>query len=241
MQIKHRFSGEVLFEYDCDSLQSCVEIAIKGDANLSDASLCGVNLRGVKLYGAKLYGANLSGANLSDANLSDANLRGAKLYGANLSDANLYGANLSDADLRDANLYDANLYDANLRGANLCGANLYGVKSLHRQRIVPSEGAFVGWKKLRQGIIAKVVIPHDVPRVNAYGSRKCRAAKVFVDEMYHPNGSVFKDVGIGYYDNITRYITGEETIADSFDFDPRIECSHGIHFFITREEAEEYQ
>jgi len=27
---------------------------------------------------------------------------------------------------------------------------------------------------------------------------------------------------------------------DSFDPDPRVECSHGIHFFMTRKEAEAY-
>jgi hypothetical protein len=27
---------------------------------------------------------------------------------------------------------------------------------------------------------------------------------------------------------------------DKFDADPRVNCSHGIHFFITREEAEAY-
>jgi hypothetical protein len=38
----------------------------------------------------------------------------------------------------------------------------------------------------------------------------------------------------------TIYKTGCEVFPDSFDPDPRVECSHGIHFFITREEAEAY-
>ena len=79
IEIKNRWSGNVIFEADADSLKIGVQMAIKSDANLR-------------------------GANLSDADLSDANLRG-----ANLSDANLRGANLSDANLRGANLSGANL------------------------------------------------------------------------------------------------------------------------------------
>jgi hypothetical protein len=38
----------------------------------------------------------------------------------------------------------------------------------------------------------------------------------------------------------TRYIVGKETWADAWNDDPRIECTSGIHFFMTRKEAEEY-
>ena len=34
------------------------------------------------------------------------------------------------------------------------------------------------------------------------------------------------------------YEVGKEVVADSFDDDRWNECSHGIHFFITRNEAE---
>jgi hypothetical protein len=100
-EIKHRFTGSVLFSLETDSLKLCVEAAVKAKTDLR-------------------------GADLRDANLRDANLRDANLRGANLRDANLRGANLRGADLRDANLRDANLRDANLRGANLRDANLRG-------------------------------------------------------------------------------------------------------------------
>ena len=106
-EIKHRFSGAVLFKLEAESLKLCVEAAVKGRANLR---------------GANLRGADLSGADLSDANLNDADLRG-----ANLSDANLRGADLSGANLSDANLRDADLSDADLSEAYLCCANLSGV------------------------------------------------------------------------------------------------------------------
>src|SRR5258708_4316513 len=106
-EIKHRFSGAVLFSLECGSFKICVSAAVKSRANLS-----GANLSGANLSGASLSGANLSRANLSRANLSRANLSGANLSGANLSRANLSRANLSRA----------NLSGANLSGANLSGA-----------------------------------------------------------------------------------------------------------------------
>jgi hypothetical protein len=217
-QIKHR-SGSILFEHDCSSFKGCLEAAASS--------------------GADLYGADLSGADLSGANLSGAYLRGANLSGANLSGANLSGAYLIGADLRGANLSGAYLY-----GANLSGADLSEIKNsslpLAQQRITPQEGAFVGWKKLRGGVIAKLVIPHDAGRVNAVGSRKCRASKVHVHEMYNQDGSIFDGVGIGSHDGKTKYETGKETLPDSFNDSITEECTNGIHFFITKEEAEAY-
>lgn len=47
-EIKHRFSGSVLFSLECGSLKLCVEAAVKGGADLR-----GANLRGADLGGAK--------------------------------------------------------------------------------------------------------------------------------------------------------------------------------------------
>jgi len=180
-----------------------------------------------------------SRADLSRANLSGADLSRANLSGAYLSEADLSGANLSEADLS-----RADLSRANLSGAYLSEADLSEIKnaelSLAQTRITPQEGAFVGWKKLQDGIIAKLVIPHDAERVNAAGSRKCRASRVIVHEMYSQDGTIYSRQGIGTYDGRTLYVTGQETLPDSFDQSITEECSHGIHFFLTREEAEAY-
>jgi hypothetical protein len=45
------------------------------------------------------------------------------------------------------------------------------------------------------------------------------------------------------YDKYTgelEYKAGEIIHPDKFDDDIRVECANGIHFFITRREAEEY-
>lgn len=54
-EIKHRFSGKVLFSGKYASLKLCVEAAVSLGANLGVANLGGANLRGANLWGAK-YG-----------------------------------------------------------------------------------------------------------------------------------------------------------------------------------------
>jgi Pentapeptide repeats (8 copies) len=109
IEIKNRFTGEVIVSGDYGSL---AEAVVKSGANLSRANLSRADLFGANLFGANLSGADLSGANLSGANLSEADLSRAKLFGAKLSEANLSEADLSGANLSGANLSGANLSEA---------------------------------------------------------------------------------------------------------------------------------
>ncbi len=173
---------------------------------------------------ANLRDANLYGANLYDANLRDANLRDANLYDANLRDADLCGANLYGADLRGANLYGANLRGANLRGAK-------NAEIVLARTLIVSEGDMVGWKKCGD-LLVKLLIPSAARRSNASG-RKCRAE--FVDVLEVIGGEVAVTNAHGPR---TEYRMGQRVTPDSWDEDRWNECSHGIHFFITRVEAE---
>ncbi|MCK9324175.1 MAG: pentapeptide repeat-containing protein [Bacteroidales bacterium] len=141
IEIKNRFTNEVILCGEHESVKDCLEK--NRGADLEGAYLEGVDLRDANLQGADLRDANLRDANLQGADLRDANLRGAylrdaNLWGANLRDANLWGADLRDANLRDANLQGADLRDANLRGAYLRGANL---------RDANLQGAYLGGAK----------------------------------------------------------------------------------------------
>ena len=184
------------------------------------------NLYGANLREANLYGANLRGANLREANLREANLYGANLRGADLREANLYGADLYEANLREADLYGADLREANLYGANLREANLENCK-LPTYQICPEEGSFVGWKKVDSGLI-KLLIPDNAKRTSSLVGRKCRAE--FVQVLS----------GGGISERGGEYKEGENYYPDKYDDDFRIECSHGVHFFITKEEALKY-
>ena len=270
IEIRNRWTGSVVFEYtkEGNTITETVLDAIRRGADLSDANLCGadlhgsnlrcanlygVNLRGADLRCANLYGANLYGANLYDANLSDADLRGANLcgadlYGANLCDAdlcgaNLYGANLCGADLSDANLSDAdlrgaNLRDADLRGADLRGSNLRCAKGCYLS--CPTEGSFIGWKKA-SGHIVKLRIPEDARRSSATGY-KCRCDKAYVMEIQNMDGTkATEDTVRSDHDKNFVYTVGATVEVPDFGDNRWSECAPGIHFFIDRREAVEYQ
>ena len=67
IQIKHRLTGDILFESEKETIKEAVIDAVEQKANLSRANLFGADLSGANLYGADLSGADLYGANLSRA------------------------------------------------------------------------------------------------------------------------------------------------------------------------------
>jgi hypothetical protein len=145
--------------------------------------------------------------------------------------ANLTGADLTKAYLTKANLTGADLRWANLTKADLTEADLENAKLPHFQ-ICPEEGSFYAWKKTTTGVI-KIYIPADAERTSSLVGRKCRASKV----------KVISGEGCGGYSpNQGNLVYNKNTTVESDSFDPdiRIECTHGIHFFMTKAEAEEW-
>lgn len=126
VQIRQRYSDDVLFEGDYPSVKMAVAAAVREDVSLENADLREADLMGAGLEGARLEGARLEGADLRGARLGRARLRGAHLGSADLEGALLKDADLGDADLRGANLGRANLQGAYLRGIDLRGAYLGG-------------------------------------------------------------------------------------------------------------------
>ena len=182
------------------------------------------------LIEAVMRRADLQGADLRGADLQGANLQGADLWGADLQGADLRGAYLQGADLQGAYLWRANLRRTDLQGADL--QKIYAVNT-----ILP-DGELIVWKKLRGDIIAKLLIPTKAKRVNAIGSRKCRFEYAKVLAIY--DGEKEVNNGRGMHDSDFIYTVGETVKPDKFDDSPLIECSNGIHAFITRQEAEDY-
>ena len=110
IQIRHRTTGEVLFEAEGESL-------------------VGARLAGLVLPYGDLAGMDLSGADLRGADLGSANMSGAYFRRANLSGADLSGGDLTDAVLDGAKLIDARLIGVNLTGTSLRDADLSRVSA----------------------------------------------------------------------------------------------------------------
>ena len=184
--------------------------------------------------------ANLWGANLRGANLRGADLWGADLWGADLRGADLRGANLWGADLRGANLWGANLWGANLQEADLRGAN--NIPDYICPICCPEKGSFTGFKKAywnNTPVIVELEISTEAKRSSAT-NRKCRCSKAKVLSITGLNGVAEFQQAFSRYDNNFIYEVGKTVVVDDFDEDRWNECSTGIHFFITRDEAVNY-
>jgi hypothetical protein len=86
------------------------------------------------------------------------------------------------------------------------------------------------------GRIIKLLIPADAKRCHAIGHRKSRAEYAKVLEI---SDGLQEIINPAYKPEVL-YKVGEIVRPDSYDPDILTECSHGIHFFISRIEAEEY-
>jgi hypothetical protein len=104
--------------------------------------------------------------------------------------------------------------------------------------IIPEKGSFIGWKKLCNGLIAELEIPAKAKRTCNFSSRKCRAEYAKVIAIY--NGKKKVKTGISKNNNSFIYTVGKIVRPDKYDHSPLIECSNGIHFFITKQEAINY-
>ena len=226
IEIKN-INGFVLFSHTAEdnTITLTVEAAVSCGVSLANANLAGTCLAVADLTGADLTGADLTGADISWADLADAILIGAKLEDANLKGAILEGADLNGGDLVGANIY---------------GANLNGAKNIPFIPLsCPSEGAFVAWKKVEGKYLVKLQIPEDARRCSAT-TRKCRCDKAMVLDITSLDGEKHYDEVTNNNYNGTIYKVGEMVYPDSFDENRWRECSHGIHFFVNKEDAINY-
>ena len=147
---------------------------------------------------------------------------------------------LEEAVKQGANLNGASLYRASLNGASLYRASLNGATNIPFIPFAcPSDGSFIGWKKVNNCLIM-LEIPEDAKRCSCT-SQKCRCdkAKVLGITNLDTNESVSEIKNTSYFPAVT-YVVGEMVYPDSFDENRWNECSHGIPFFINKQNAIDY-
>jgi Family of unknown function (DUF5758)/Pentapeptide repeats (8 copies) len=145
-------------------------------------------------------------------------------------------ANLSDADLSRANLSRANLF-----GADGLASAKWGQRMPFGPVTLP-DGAFTAYKLARGPgggrVIVTLEIPADAARVAPIVGRKCRASTARVVAL-----SVGDSATSWHTNNQTGPVTyrvGEVVTPHAYDPSPFVKCAPGIHFFISRIEAEEH-
>ena len=182
---------------------------------------------------ANLEGANLTGANLYRANLYRASLAGANLYRASLAGANMWYAILTGANLRDANLEGANLEYAILEGAKLPPPSL------------DLSGCTVGYKKVwnkdrSKQVVIELWFPEGTKLVSTVIGRKCRASEAMVVRCVSTGHQGETEFWSSYSERFIYRVGETVRPVEPFDDSITVECTSGIHFFTTQEEAEAY-
>jgi hypothetical protein len=264
-----RFDGSVIMEYD-GTLKEALERAVKegiclhyadittayeqekevcGKYCLDGLQICGLDLKGAILNDVVMPHSTFIDVNLTFAKMRRMDLFGSSLISAKLFKANLYGsdlrfANLRGADLRKAfasniSLTGADMTDAIIKDMDLTDAELIGVKNMECPLSCPEEGSFYGYKKLNDRYLITLLIPADAKRSSAT-SNKCRCSKAEVINILDlDTKELIEEVSSDTYVPIT-YKMGKKVYPDYFDEFRWNECSSGIHFFCSREDALNY-
>lgn len=110
----------------------------------------------------------------------------------------------------------------------------------------PAEGSFIGYKKCRyndkegrKDCIVKLKITEDAKRISQL-SGKCRCSKAEVLKITDLTEGNDLNSCYSFWDLNYVYKVGEIVIPDKFCNDKDIECGNGIHFFMSRKEAEDF-
>ena len=141
---------------------------------------------------------------------------------------------------KENNTLKETLEEAVKHGANLTRANLDGATNIpFVPYACPSDGAFIGWKKVNNCLVM-LEIPEDARRCSCT-SQKCRCDKAKVLGIINLNtNESISEIKNTSYSHVVTYVVGEMVYPDSFDENRWNECSHGIHFFINKQNAIDY-
>lgn len=245
MNLKNK-DGKVLFR----SKSTDVGKVLK-NANDKDWSILeNVVLDGVRVSSDYLKGVSLHGITLTNS----------QLYCENFEDVSFFKANLTGTTFESSSFEDCDFTDANLDGVNFRGADfdLLTLKTftaeqiekdenlrlaLSKKQFIPEKGAFLGYKKLRDGLVATLQIPARALRSHGAGKeRKCRASEAKVLSIVDVSTGKKVTEGFSSHSYNFKYVVGKTVKPRSkFNTDRWNVCSSGIHFFPTFEEAKAYR
>ncbi len=214
------------------------------EAYFRNAAISHTHMDGTKMVRAVITDASLNVVLMGGADLSGASFGGSKLGHVNMRMANIQRANFTSAHIKEsccfehANLASASFTSASIskdtsfESASLQGCRFDGEERNRLGRIL--DHPIKGYKRSGEGDIVTLEIPAGAI-VFSINNGKCRTniAKV-VDTVGKPELT-------SIFDREFKYRVGDEiTPKNGFDLAYNVECASGIHFFLTREEAEAY-
>ena len=181
---------------------------------------------------------DFSGADLTGANFDNCLCIDCDFFETILVDASLQGTDFRNSSLVCADISGANLYCAMLEHADLTDI-IYDERTKFFALHCPKEGAFLGYKKCFDHRIVQLLIPAEARRTSATNtSCRCDVAKVLSIKDMYTNEPY--DEAVSYVDENFIYYVGCWVVAENFNPDRWADSTGGIHFWLTRKEAEKY-
>lgn len=231
------------------------------NACFEDVILKNVCLNGIRFINCKFKDCTILDSNLKGTEFLHVSFEDVFFIGNDMRSVGYFKSRLESVKIRRCIMFknkfkvvsfgnviidESNLDDSEIRESNFDDIRLISTSGTLLN--CPEEGSFIGFKSLcskngRNLFICKLEIPADAKRSSAFG-RKCRCSKAKVLEIWDMDnkGNYTIPVNSGYsrHEPTFEYKVGEMVYPDSFDDNRWDECSNGIHFFITKQEAIDY-
>lgn len=156
----------------------------------------------------------------------------------NLEYCNLIDLIIEGCNFKKCNISNTKLIESSIRNTKFSNtktnSGTYGFNLS-----CPEEGSFIAYKKVNNHLI-KLLIPSDAKRSSATTLKcRCSYAKVLEITNLYTNENVDSILNKNTYGD-TLYKVNEFVYPDSWDDNRWNECSHGIHFFMNKNNAINY-
>ncbi|WP_242961462.1 pentapeptide repeat-containing protein [Peptostreptococcus faecalis] len=211
--------------------------------DMREISISDMDLSGMDLSKIDFSWSDFVNVKFIETNFEDSVLGNTMCKGIDFSGSNFRGANLENGDFRNSNLSNTNCDETVFTGALLEGANLenliYTDKTIHFKMSCPETGYFFGYKKCFNDRLVKLLIPKDAKRCSGT-TNACRCDKAKTVSITNLDGTGFYREATSFVDGEFSYRLGEYSYADEFNDDRWLESTHGIHFWMSKEEALAY-
>lgn len=233
---------------DCDLSEVCLDNASFKNTYINKANFWHASFENTSFSETEIHNTQFRHVRFQEAQLSDVSLWRCDFYDAKFMRSTLSCASFKGSNLRHVDFYQSYLTKIDFCAANLAGASLghaiiqdctYDETTSFFALQCPETGSFIGYK-YAEGYIVKLQIPAKAKRSSAT-SRKCRCSEAKVLGIYRQNGKKAPiNIVHSSYDCYFNYIVGKTVHVENFDENRWNECSTGIHFFLTFEEAKNY-
>lgn len=200
------------------------------DMDLSGMDLSGIDFSLSSFQNTVLDGVNFAGSSVENVLFDGCSMQGSVFQNANMVTASFRYCDMQKCDIRGADLFGAALEHANLKGI------ISDEDTQWFRLYCPEEGAFLGYKKCFDDRLVQLLIPADAKRTSATrASCRCNKAKVLTIKSLDFAENFDEAWSLINEDFV--YRRGEWVEVKDFNEDRWQESTTGIHFWLTREEA----